>query len=54
MFCKNGLFSMLCLAASVAGTVFGMMLFFKNTKKGRRLAKKARRIGKDMEELLSF
>ena len=54
MLCKNGIFSMLCLVASVAGTVFGMMLFLKNTRKGRRLAKKAWRIGKDMEDLLSF
>lgn len=54
MLCKNGLCSLICLSASVAGTVLGMMLFFKNTRKGRRMVKKAKRLGKDTRDLFSF
>lgn len=45
---------MLCLVLSAMTAVFGMMLFLKNTRKGRKMAKKARRLGRDMEDMLSF
>ncbi len=43
---------MLALVAGMAG-VIGMMFYFTKTKHGRRVAKKARRIGKDARDFFA-
>lgn len=45
---------MLALMLSGAAVVLGMLFFFKKTKHGRRLSKRMRRVGRDMEDVFSF
>ena len=53
MCCKNGMYSTLCLILSSVAVTVGAMFFLKNTRKGRRMVKKAKRLGRDMEDIFS-
>lgn len=51
---KTSVCSMLCLVLSTVAVTIGVMAFFKNTRKGRRMVKKAKRLGRDVEDIFSM
>ena len=51
---KNSFFSMICFMLSGVAVTLGMLFFFTKTKTGRRAVKRVRRVGRDMEDLLSL
>ena len=50
---KHPLATMLAVTVALGAAVGGMMLFITKTKKGRRIARRARRIGREVEELVA-
>jgi hypothetical protein len=50
---KKHLSAMWIVLPMVAVITGGMVLYLKKTKSGRRMAKKARRIGKEVEDMIT-
>lgn len=50
---KHPFVTMLAVMAALGAMIGGVMLFITKTKKGRRIARRARRIGREVEELVA-